>query len=47
MKRLTLLLVACSPAPEPEKPVITVHADSALTEVFTRIGQKFEGLCEP
>lgn len=46
MKRLTLLLVAalaaCSPAPEPEKPVITVHADSALTEVFTRVGKEFE-----
>jgi molybdate transport system substrate-binding protein len=46
MKRLTLLLVAalaaCSPAPEPEKPTITVYADSALTEAFTRIGQEFE-----
>ncbi|MEV6239327.1 molybdate ABC transporter substrate-binding protein [Lentzea sp. NPDC051838] len=48
MKRLTLLLIAalaaCSPAPEPEKPTITVYADSALTEAFTRIGQKFEAL---
>lgn len=50
MKRLTLVLVtmlavvlaACSPAPEPEKPAITVYADSALTEAFTRIGQEFE-----
>lgn len=46
MKRLTLLLVAalaaCSPAPEPEKPVVTVSADSALTEAFTKIGADFE-----
>src|SRR5687768_2902250 len=46
MKRLTLLLVAtlaaCSPAPEPEKPAITVYADSALTEAFTQIGKDFE-----
>src|SRR5687768_200611 len=46
MKRLTLLLVAtlaaCSPAAEPEKPPITVFADSALTEAFTQIGKDFE-----
>lgn len=36
------LLAACSPAPEAEKPTITVYADSALTEAFTRIGQEFE-----
>ncbi len=46
MKRLALLLVpvlaACSPAPQPEKPAITVYADSALTEAFTKIGTDFE-----
>jgi molybdate transport system substrate-binding protein len=46
VKRLALLLVpvlaACSPAPEPEKPAITVYADSALTEAFTKIGSDFE-----
>ncbi|HEX8867840.1 MAG TPA: molybdate ABC transporter substrate-binding protein [Lentzea sp.] len=50
MKRLALLLIpvaaaaltACSPAPEPEKPTITVYADSALTEAFTKIGADFE-----
>ncbi|KJK33455.1 hypothetical protein UK23_46020 [Lentzea aerocolonigenes] len=46
MKRLALLLVAvlaaCSPAAEPEKPTITVYADSALTEAFTKIGSDFE-----
>lgn len=46
MKRLSLLLVAvlaaCSPAPQAEKPKLTVYADSALTEAFTRIGKDFE-----
>ena len=46
MKRSALLLVAalaaCSPAPQAEKPAITVYADSALTEAFTRIGTEFE-----
>lgn len=46
MKRFALLLVAvvaaCSPAPQPEKPKLTVYADSALTEAFTRIGEDFE-----
>lgn len=46
MKRLALLLVAalaaCSPAPQPEKPTITVYADSALTEAFTQIGKDYE-----
>lgn len=45
-KRLVLLFVAalaaCSPAPQAEKPTITVYADSALTEAFTRIGSEFE-----
>lgn len=47
MKRSTLVLLAalvaaCSPAPQPEKPTITVYADSALTETFTKIGTDFE-----
>jgi molybdate transport system substrate-binding protein len=46
MKRSVVLLVAalaaCSPAPQAEKPAITVYADSALTEAFTRIGNEFE-----
>ena len=47
MKRGTLVLLAalaaaCSPAPQPEKPTITVYADSALTETFTKIGTDFE-----
>lgn len=39
---LAALVAACSPAPQPEKPTITVYADSALTETFTKIGTDFE-----
>ncbi|MFS8104781.1 molybdate ABC transporter substrate-binding protein [Lentzea alba] len=39
---LAFLLAACSTAPQAEKPAITVYADSALTEAFTKIGTEFE-----